>query len=120
MKEEMFRRGYYFKPVKVTHAKRGAKVPANKEARILLILQPRYAAGYIIHTQPYPHLEAELLDYPLGKDAGSDCLAGVIALLDPFAASAAGDKDLSQDEFPPLEEVFESQKGVHDGDWRWA
>ena len=42
-----------------------------------------------------------------------DAAAGCVALLDPFAAQAAGDKDLSEDEYPPLEEVL----GANYGEW---
>lgn len=113
MKEYMFRKNYYFKVNEITHARRDTNTPTKKDARIKLILQPRYMAGYIIHIRPFPDLETELLDYPLGKDDGPDCEAGVVALLDPFAAEASGERDLADDEFEPLEKVFK-------GDWRWA
>lgn len=113
MKEYMFRKNYYFKPIEIKHAGRDKIIPAKKQTRIQLILAARYSAGYIWHLRPFIDLETELLDFPLGKDDGPDCLAGCVSLLDPFASEAAGDTDLSKDQYPPLSEIFK-------GDWRWA
>lgn len=102
LREEMFRQGTYFEIVPVTHSSR-------KEERILGILQPRYAAGYISHVRHFPKLEAQLLDFRPGveqHDDYPDSLAGAIALLDPYAAHAVGDTDLAEDEMPPLEEMI--------------
>lgn len=101
MREEMFRRKHYFEITPVTHK-------VKKAERILGILQPRYANGYVVHTRSFPKLEAQLLDFGGGRghDDHPDALAGCIALLDPYAAQAAGDQDLGEDEYPPLDEVF--------------
>lgn len=108
MKEEMFRKDYYFDCIPVTHARKNQGIPTKKEERIQVILQPRYAAGYIYHVQVFPDLETELLDFTLanrGKDDGPDCLAGCVSLLDPFAADASGLIDLAKDQFEPLDDV---------------
>ncbi len=103
LREEMFRKKHYFEIEAVTHA-------AKKEDRIIGILLPRYAAGYVFHIHPDPPLEAQLCDYRRGvedqKDDHPDALAGAVALLDPFAADAAGDTDLSEDQYPPLDEAI--------------
>lgn len=99
MREEMFRRKHYFEIIPITHK-------VKKSERILGILQPRYANGYIVHTKHFPKLVTQLMDFPRGHDDHPDALAGSIALLDPYAAQAAGDQDLADDEYPPLDEVF--------------
>ena len=117
LKEEMFRKNWFFQVTAVTHARKTDKVPTKKEERIQTILQPRYAAGYIYHVRPFPDLETELLDFSLvssGLDDGPDCEAGVISLLDPFAADASGLVDLAADQYEALEDVFEGEEG------RWA
>jgi predicted phage terminase large subunit-like protein len=103
IREEMFRKKYYIELTAVRNS-------TNKIARINGILQPRYAAGYIVHTRRFPELEAQLLDFPNGKhDDAPDAVAGAIALLDPYAPMAAGE-DLGKDSMPPLSEVL--------GEWR--
>ena len=98
LKEEMHRRGCYFEIENIRHG-------IKKDARILGILQPRYAAGYIIHTRVFAELEAQLLEYPQGKKDAPDALAMAISLLDPVAACAADpEKDLTDDYFEPLGE----------------
>lgn len=105
MREEMFRRGRYFEITPITHGQK-------KDERILGVLQPRYAAGYVIHTKVFPELETQLLEYPKGKKDGPDAVAMAITLLDPYAASAADpSKNLADDSYPPLEELF-------GGEWR--
>lgn len=107
VKEEMFRKKHYFEVQKITHKTR-------KEERILGILQPRYAAGYIYHSRPFPMLETQLKDFRRGaeqKDDYIDAQAGCIALLDPVAGLAADDNAFEENSLPPLEEVM-------GGDWR--
>lgn len=107
--EEMARKNWYFTPVKITH-KDMSREQRNKIARIRAILQPRYSSGYVTHQQHFPLYEGQLLDFPRGKKDGPDVGAMCVSLLDPVAGVAGGD-DSFEDEYPPLEEVF-------DGDWR--
>ncbi len=105
LREEMFRQKHYFE---ITEIKHGTK----KDERILGILQPRYANGYIVHTKRFPILESQLLDYPNGKKDAPDALSMAITLLDPYAAAAADPSmDLGADEYAPLDEVYR-------GEWR--
>lgn len=105
LREEMFRKGRYFEIVPIKHTQK-------KEERIEGILQPRYANGYIQHVRHFPLLETQLLDWPNGKRDFPDALAMAIALLDPVAPLALGlNADPSNDEMPPLDEVFSD-------DWR--
>lgn len=98
LQEEMFRKGYYFEVMPVTHGR------VDKQERIRGVLAARYRAGYITHARHFPELEMQLQDFPGGThDDWPDALAGAIALLDPYAAAAAGDVDLGQDEYRPLE-----------------
>lgn len=100
MREEMFRKKRYFEIIKITHGKK-------KDDRIRGILAPRYAAGYIPHSRPFPDYEAQLVDYPNGKIDGPDVVSMAVSLLDPYAAAAADPEvDLGDDEYPDLDEVF--------------
>ncbi len=106
IKEEMFRKKHYFEITPVAHLKK-------KEERIEGILQPRFANGYICFTRRFVSLETQLLDWPHAKhDDEADALAGAIALLDPFAAQAIGDTDLTKDMYRPLSEVFNRSSRV--------
>lgn len=103
-KEEMFRKKHYFEVVSVKHTNK-----QSKEQRIKGILHPRYASGYIVHSRVYPELETQLLDFgTTNHDDHPDALAGCVSLLDPYAAAAAGDFDLGEDEYEPLTLVFRS------------
>lgn len=109
VREEMFRKRRYFEVTPITHSKN----PQSKEERIVGILQPRYANGYIVHSRSFPLLETQLQDFPSGKRDLPDALAMLVHLLDPAAPLAIGEgKDPAEDEMPPLDEVFE-------GDWRY-
>ena len=104
LREEMFRRKLYFELTPITHS-------MKKEERILGILQPRYAAGYVKHCGVFSEYETQLLDFPNGLVDGPDVVAMALSLLDPYAAAAADpSKDLGEDEMPPLEEEL--------GEWR--
>jgi len=99
VREEMFRKKEYFEITEIAgHAQ-------SKDKRILGILQPRYANGYIKHCGRHTELETQLLDYPNGKKDGPDAAAMCVTLLDPYAASAVGDKDLAEDEYDPEEDM---------------
>lgn len=98
-REEMFRKHCYFEIEAITHGK------TSKDDRIKGILQPRYANGYIVHEQVFPELDSQLLDYPNGKKDAPDAVAMAVALLDPYAAAAVGDKDLSEDEYNDADDV---------------
>lgn len=108
VKEEMFRKGKsfgpraYFEIEPITHGKTG------KDERILGILAPRYAAGYITHQRRFPDLELQLIEYPNEKKDGPDVIAMAVELLDPSAAyafSVEGDESdtLAQDQFEELD-----------------
>lgn len=100
MREEMFRKKYYFEPIPITHKQK-------KEERVEGILQPRFAAGYIVFRRRFPLLEQQLLDWPNGKMDEPDALAMMIALLDPYAALASPeDFDLAKDEYESLERAM--------------
>ena len=59
-----------------------------------------------MHTQIFPELETELLDLRVAAhDDRATAVAGAVALLDPFAASAAAGQDLGEDEYEPLDEI---------------
>lgn len=105
LREEMFRKRYYFEPIKVTNT-------TDKKKRIKGVLQPRFAGGYVFFSTPCQKLEAQLLDFEnTVHEDHSDATAGMISLLDPFAAQAADESaDLGNDEYQPLDEVL--------GDWR--
>lgn len=108
MKEEMFRR----RPPRYFEIE-AVKYRTRKAERILGILQPRYASGYIRHARRFPELEEELMAFgmPGVHDDQPDALAGAVQLLDPWAATAAGLEDLSADSMPDLDDVIGA-------DWR--
>jgi hypothetical protein len=98
LREEMFRKKQYFEIEEIRY--QTAKVP-----RVEGILAPRYAAGVVVHRTHFPELETSLLDWPNGYLDPPDSVAMAIGLLDPFAATAAGeDFDLGEDEYPSLED----------------
>lgn len=109
LREEMFRKKWYFEPKKITH-KDLSHEQRNKIARIRGILQPRYASGYVTHQRHIPNYEAQLLDFPRGKRDGPDVASMVVTMLDEVAGVAGG-QDTYEDQYEPLEEIF-------DGDWR--
>jgi hypothetical protein len=102
MREEMFRKHFYFEIEPIKHSAQQRKVE-----RVEGILQPRYANGYIVHRTHFPTLEVQLLDWPNGKKDYPDALAMAISLLDPYAAQAADpEKDLADDDYEPLDKVL--------------
>lgn len=103
MQEEMFRRKRYFEIVPL-------KYNTSKTERILGILQPRYASGYIHHARIFPELEAQLLDFGQGHDDYPDVVSQAVSLLDPYAAQAATD-DLAADTMEPLEDLDDWGRG---------
>jgi len=108
MREEMFRKKYYFEPIAVHHSK-------GKDERVLGVLAPRYAGGYIWHARYFPDMETELLDWGArgSKRDGPDSWAACVTLLDPYAGEAAED-DISKNEYPPIDVVLGPEAG------RWA
>lgn len=104
MREEMFRKHQYFEITPITHS-------MNKIVRIESVLQPRYASRHIWHAVRFPELETSLLDWPAGKIDIPDALSMAVTLLDPYAAQAAGEKDMGEDEYPPLNKMI-------GGEWR--
>jgi hypothetical protein len=109
MREEMFRKHQYFEIEPITHK-------TKKEDRIIGVLVPRYAAGYIRHARHFPESETQALDFRRGveqKDDYLDADAGCVALLDPYAAAAAGERDLEEDEYEPIDDELGTA-------WEWA
>lgn len=110
MREEMFRpqkdgvHRRHFEIIPLTHR-------TKKIVRVEAILAPRYANKYIEHSQRFPELETQLLGWPREKMDFPDVLAMAVALLDPFAAQVATDRDLATDQYEDLDDLFE-------GDWR--
>lgn len=96
LREEMFRRSQrrrdsYFEVIEIRHGN------VAKDKRILGVLQPRYAAGYVTHRRPFGELEVQLRDYPNGKKDFPDAVAMAVTLLDPYSAAAIGDESLEDD-----------------------
>lgn len=101
LREEMFRKKRYFEIVPLRHGS------TRKTERIAGILQPRYSSKYVSHQREFPIYVGQLLDWPNGGFDESDAVAMGVSLLDPYAAAAADpDKDLGEDEYQPLNEVF--------------
>ena len=104
---EMFRRKQYFEIEGVPHK-------TKKTERIRGVLRTPFFNGRIIFTRHFPELEAQLLDFRQDLDDQPDdypdALAGMVKLLDPHAAAAAGEQDLAEDEYEDWE----------DGDCEWA
>lgn len=104
MKEEMFRKGYYFEITPVTNV-------IAKHARIKGITQPRFAAGAIFFTRKFIELEKEMIEFPFSShDDHLDGLTGALSLLDPaaFLAQSSGEEKME-----PLDEMI-------GGNWRHA
>lgn len=120
VREDMYRprpgapSGHFMEVEAVTHK-------SAKDSRIRGVLQPRFGNGYIAFTKRFIDLELELLEYgqPGVHDDGPDCLAGAIVLLQPYAAQAAGEGDLGNDQFPPLEEVLGKKRTPANDDEDW-
>ena len=106
MQEEMFRRQFFFEITRVNQTQ-------DKFERVEGVLQPRYANGFITHQRRFPTLETQLFDWPNGKRDYPDVISIAIAAMNaslPIMGMTEG-KSLSDDQFKPLEEVFE-------GEWR--
>lgn len=105
IREEMFRKSTkgapcYHEVTPITHS-------TKKTERVEGVLQPRYAAGYIIHARKHLLLESQLVDWPRGKKDLPDVIAMAVTLLDPYAAAAADpDMDLADDEYEPLGQLM--------------
>lgn len=99
MKEEMARKQYFFHIVPIVQ---GSKV--SKDDRIVGVLSPRYANGYIRHLKPLPNLEGNLTDWPNGKKDYADAAAMALTLLGESQMLAAGEGVLDQSEYAPLTE----------------
>lgn len=110
MREEMFRKKQYFEITPVTHS-------TKKSERILGILQPRYANGYIFHTQTFHSLETQLMDFKPDVDEQPDDwpdgLAGAIALLDPYAAAGAEEDPESDESYDDETEMDLAEAWYH-------
>lgn len=84
-----------------------------KETRILAVLQPRYASGYITHQRVFTSYETALQDWPNCKMDEPDAVAMSIVLLQPFAGLAGGSMLNDEDYIPSLEREI-------GGDFRYA
>lgn len=105
LREEMFRRGYFFEITPIKHV--GKHPEIKKERRIEAVLQPRYANGAIYHCRRFPSYETALLDWPNCDKDETDAVAMAVRLLDPYAAAAAGDyEDLVRDSYDPLDDSW--------------
>lgn len=97
LREEMFRKRYYFEIEDIRHS-------TKKAERISGVLQPRYAAGYITHQREFPTINTMLLDFPNAGFDDIDAFAMAVTLLDPFAALAADpEHDITEDQYEPIE-----------------
>lgn len=96
----MFRKHRYFEITPILHGNVG------KDERILGILQPRYAAGYMRHARRFPHYETQLLDFPNGKKDGPDAVAMAVSLLDPYAFVYRGGGAEIDVKMEPIEKIM--------------
>lgn len=105
VREQMFRRHYYFELINVQNKTR-------KVERIRGALPARYHTGHLRHAEVYPLLMTQLDEFQADDshehDDGPDAVAGAVILLDPYAAMAAGE-DLTVDEYEPLDKVLNSK-----------
>lgn len=62
-----------------------------KHKRIEGVLQPRYAAGYVVHVKTFAEYETALQDWPNSKMDIPDAVAMAVTLLDEFAGLAGDD-----------------------------
>lgn len=98
-REWMFRKKHYFEITPVNNRR-------SADERVELILQPRYAAGYIRHVRVFSKLETQLLDWnpPGHHNDYADSFCGAVQLLDPHANFALAEDDKpDKDEYEPLE-----------------
>lgn len=113
LQAEMFKRGKeigskaYFEITPISHGR------VDKAERILGVLQPRYAAGYITHQRVFPELEEALLDWPNGSMDYPDAVAMAVSLLDPFASLGGTEDHETEEDSEDLEDLLE-------GDFRHA
>lgn len=97
MQEEMARRQKFFVIEPIFQGP-----DLRKEERIVGILAPRYANGYIKHRRPLPGLEGNLLDWPNGKKDYADAAAMALTLLGESQMLAAPEGSITQDQYEPL------------------
>jgi len=113
--EEMFRRHYYFEPHKVTNTTRKAE-------RIQGIVATRHSAGYLEFSNRLDETFTEMLDWNPEKreqpDDGPDALAGVISLLDPYAANAHKNPESMFSEDSEYDEYGSFEEAVGSDSWR--
>lgn len=98
MQEEMARRQRFFE---ITPIIQGAQ--QRKDDRIVGILAPRYANGYICHRRPFVGLEGNLLDWPNGKKDYADAAAMALQLLGESQWLASPGDAITQDQYAPLD-----------------
>lgn len=101
MKEEMARRSYFFP---ITPIVQGRKF--SKDDRIVGILSPRYASGYIRHLKPLPMLQGNLADWPNGKKDYADAAAMALSLLGQTQMLAGGEDLLAEQTMEPLPDTL--------------
>lgn len=88
--EEMAKRNDYFLLEKL-------RFSAEKKARILGQLQPRYAAHVLHHRRPFPLYETQMREFPSGHDDLLDVVAMALFLLQNFISSA-NEKEIDSEE----------------------
>lgn len=98
MQEEMARRQRFFTIEPIIQ---GAQ--QRKDDRIVGILAPRYANGYICHRRPLVGLEGNLLDWPNGKKDYADAAAMSLMLLGESQMLVMPGDAITQDQYEPLD-----------------
>jgi hypothetical protein len=102
MQEEMARKHTFFTVTPIIQSSE-----LSKDQRILGILQPRYANGYIKHHRRFGQLETQLLDYPNGKKDYADAEAMALTLLgETMLLATPANSPVTQDQFEPLDKAL--------------
>lgn len=121
MREEMARRQRFFEIEAILQPAK-----TRKGDRILGLLAPRYANGYIKHRRPFPGLEGNLLDWPNGKMDYADATAMALTMLGETAMLVSPGDAITQDQYAPIDSalpplyadsqfIFSPQEDVHSG-----
>ncbi len=98
MQEEMARRQRFFEIEAIIQG-----AAQRKDDRIVGILAPRYANGYIKHRRAFPGLEGNLLDWPNGKKDYADAAAMALTLLGETQWLVSPGDAITQDQYEPLD-----------------
>lgn len=101
MREEMAKKQLFFH---IEDVKRGSD--EVKDTRIIGVLSPRYANGFIKHLRPLAGLEANLLDWPNGGKDYADAASSALVLLGESQMLAIPEEMLGKDEYAPLPQAL--------------